>query len=86
MKKPIQKTATTNPPERKSRGRKREDASFPVAPTLVGLPDSYADVLGEIKRRIQAERLRTIMAANSAMVMLYWDIGRLILDRQQIEG
>ena len=26
------------------------------------------------------------MAANSAMVMLYWDIGRLILDRQEKEG
>ncbi len=26
------------------------------------------------------------MAANAAMVLLYWDIGRLILDRQQREG
>ena len=47
---------------------------------------SYAAVLGEIKRRIQTERLRTVMAANSAMVMLYWDIGRLILERQEREG
>ena len=86
MKKPIRKTAATNPPERKSRGRKREDASFPVAPPRMGLPESYAAVLAEIKRRIQAERLRTVMAANSAMVMLYWDIGRLILERQEREG
>jgi len=86
MKKPEQKAATTNAPERKSRGRKREDASFPVAPSRVGLPDSYADVLGEIKRRIQTERLRVVMSANSAMVMLYWDIGRLILERQEREG
>ena len=86
MRKPIQKTAATNAPERRSRGRKREDASFPVAPPRMGLPDSYAAVLDEIKRRIQAERLRTVMAANSAMVMLYWDIGRLILDRQEKEG
>ena len=34
-------------------------------------------------RRIQTERLRMVMAANSAMVILYWDIGRLILDRQE---
>jgi predicted nuclease of restriction endonuclease-like (RecB) superfamily len=86
MKKPEQKAATTNAPERKSRGRKREDASFPVAPSRVGLPDSYANVLGEIKRRIQTERLRVVMSANSAMVMLYWDIGRLILERQEREG
>ncbi len=86
MKKPIQKIAVTNVPERKSRGRKREDASFPVAPIRMGLPDRYAAVLKEIKRRIQAERLRTVMAANSAMIMLYWNIGRLILERQKREG
>lgn len=27
-----------------------------------------------------------VLAANSAMVMLYWDIGRLILDRQSHQG
>ena len=86
MKRPIQKIGVTNVSERKSRGRKREDASFPVAPTRMGLPDSYAAVLNEIKRRIQAERLRTVMAANSAMIILYWDIGRLILKRQEREG
>jgi hypothetical protein len=32
-------------------------------------------LLAKIKQRIRTERLRTIMAANSAMVMLYWDIG-----------
>ena len=66
-----------------SRGRMREDASFPVAPTRMGLPTATPIVLAEIKQRIQTERLRTVMAANSAMVMLYWDIGRLILDRQE---
>ena len=86
MKKRIQEIAVTETPERKARGRKREDASFPAAPTRVGLPENYAAFLGEIKRRIQEERLRTVMAANSAMVMLYWDIGRLILERQEHEG
>jgi predicted nuclease of restriction endonuclease-like (RecB) superfamily len=85
MKKQIHKVVSTDP-ERKSRGRKREDASFPVTPVRMGLPDSYADVLAEIKQRIQAERLRVVMAANSAMVILYWDIGRLILERQEHEG
>ncbi len=72
--------------ERKSRGRKRVDASFPVPPKLEELPDSYATVLGEIKQRIRTERLRIIMSANAAMVLLYWDIGRSILDRQEREG
>lgn len=73
-------------PPRKSRGRRRDDASFPVAPSRMELPDSYAEVLSEIKRRIREGRLRTILAANSAMILLYWDIGRLILERQEIEG
>jgi len=72
--------------ERKSRGRRRDDASFPVPPTHQGLPTGYGDLLAEIKRRIGTERLRTVMAANSAMVMLYWDIGGLILERQEREG
>lgn len=60
--------------ERKSRGRRRDDASFSVPPTHQGLPTGYGDLLSKIKRRIGTERLRTVMAANSAMVMLYWDI------------
>ena len=71
---------------RKSRGRIREDASFPLPPTHMGLPTDYGDLLAKIKQRIGTERLRTVMAANSAMVMLYWDIGRLILERQEREG
>jgi hypothetical protein len=44
-----------------------------------------AAVLGEIKWGIQEERLRVAMAANSAMAMLYWDIGGVILERQERE-
>ncbi|MBI4322553.1 MAG: DUF1016 domain-containing protein [Chloroflexi bacterium] len=72
--------------DRKSQGRRRDDASFPVSPTRRGLPTGYANLLGEIKQRIRTERLRTVMAANTAMVMLYWDIGGLILQRQDREG
>jgi predicted nuclease of restriction endonuclease-like (RecB) superfamily len=86
MKKVKKKTPLATGSERKSRGRKRDDASFPATPPRLKLPSGYADVLGEIKSRIREERLRTVMAANSAMVLLYWDIGRLILERQEIEG
>lgn len=86
MKKPARKKSAASASERKSRGRKRDDASFPVAPDRGGMPESYASVLEEIKQRIRTERLRVVMAANSAMVMLYWDIGHLILERQEAEG
>lgn len=73
-------------PTRGSRGKKREEAFFPVPPPLAELPRDYLETLGDIKQRIQQERLRVVLAANSAMVLLYWDIGRLILDRQERAG
>jgi predicted nuclease of restriction endonuclease-like (RecB) superfamily len=85
MTEPAKKRSATRA-DRKARGRKREDASFPVAPTHGEMPGGYAEALAEIKQRIGQERLRVVMAANSAMVLLYWDIGRLILDRQEREG
>ena len=71
---------------RQTHGHKRESALFPAPGTHASLPVEYSNVLGEIKRRIENEHLRTVMAANSAMVLLYWDIGRLILERQDLEG
>ena len=71
---------------RLARGRQREEARFPVAPAKVALPRDYADALGAIKQRILDERLRVVLAANAAMVLLYWDIGRMILERQERAG
>lgn len=72
--------------DRRARGRVRDEASFPVAPPRSEVPDDYALVLAEIKQRIQQERLRIVLSANAAMVLLYWDIGRMILDRQKQAG
>ena len=69
-----------------ARGKAREGAFFPVSPSRAGLPRDYAETLNEIKQRIQQERLRVVLTANSAMVLLYWDIGRMILDRQKRQG
>jgi hypothetical protein len=45
------------------------------------MPHDYALMLEELKTRIQETRLRVVLSANAAMVLLYWDIGRVILDR-----
>ena len=50
------------------------------------MPKNYEDVLGTIKSRIQQERARVALTANSAMILLYWDIGNLILRRQGDAG
>ena len=84
------KTQRSSAPEnalaRGSRGRMRDGASFPIPPPRAALAGDYAEMLSEIKQRIQQERLRVVLAANSAMILLYWDIGRMILDRQERAG
>jgi predicted nuclease of restriction endonuclease-like (RecB) superfamily len=71
---------------RLARGRARPEARFPAAPAKATLPKDYADALAAIKSRIQQERLRVVLSANAAMVLLYWDIGRMILARQESAG
>ena len=67
-------------------GRTRSGASFPASHPLAEMPADYGILLEDLKKRISEERLRVTMAANSAMILLYWDVGRAILDRQEKEG
>ena len=50
------------------------------------LPSDYAPLLADIKARVQTARIKAGLAANRELLALYWDIGRLILDRQKREG
>lgn len=52
-------------------GRSRPEARFPAAPSRTSLPKGYASALAAIKSRIRAERLRVVLSANAAMVLLY---------------
>jgi predicted nuclease of restriction endonuclease-like (RecB) superfamily len=52
----------------------------------VELPPGYAKVLGDLTKRIKETRLATVIAANTEMVRLYWQVGRVILARQEQEG
>lgn len=69
-----------------SREHVSPEARFTTAPPKVDLPADYATLLHELKQRIAGERLRVVLAANTAMILLYWDIGRAILQRQAKEG
>ncbi len=51
----------------------------------VGRSD-FAALLADVKGRIQAAQTRAVLAVNSELVRLYWDIGRIIDERQQQEG
>lgn len=56
-------------------------------PTSVSkLPSDYTAFLEDLKARVVAAQLHASLAVNSQMVMLYWSIGRDILDRQEHAG
>ena len=46
----------------------------------------FAALLADVKGRIQSAQTRAVLAVNSELVRLYWDIGRMIDERQQREG
>jgi len=46
----------------------------------------YNKLLTTIKARIRQAQIRAALSANSEMLMMYWDIGRMIDERQQKEG
>jgi DUF1016 N-terminal domain len=73
-------------PERKQRGRIDRSAMFPVPPPASETPTDYASWLADLKARIRQERLRVVLASNAVMVLLYWNIGRSILDKQAHQG
>ncbi len=73
-------------PARTSPGGGSEGARFPGAPRRSELPREYAIALRDIKSRIRKERVRVVLAANAALVLFYWDLGRLIIHWQHRHG
>ena len=85
-KKPAPIKAMADQAPRAQRGRTDRSAMFPVAAQASDMPADYAAWLAEIKGRIHGERLRLVLASNSVMVLLYWDIGQRILHKQAEQG
>ena len=46
----------------------------------------FSALLTDVKQRIQSAQTRAVLAVNFELVRLYWDIGRLIDQRQKIAG
>lgn len=47
---------------------------------------NYANWLADLKQRIQSAQLRATLSVNRELVLLYWQIGHDILERQQAQG
>jgi len=49
------------------------------------LPSEYGTVFRAIKDRVRSAQLDALRAVNKELVGLYWDIGRIIVERQKGE-
>lgn len=80
MKKPLE--------ERKlnALAKRKEGIEIPIPDVTLKLPDDYSQFLQDLKARIKNERIKTVLSANASMVMLYWEIGRAILEKQNNAG
>jgi predicted nuclease of restriction endonuclease-like (RecB) superfamily len=50
------------------------------------MPRDYQDLLAEVKERVRDAQYAALKAVNTELVGLYWDIGRMIVERQEKEG
>ena len=48
--------------------------------------NNYPVLLKEIKDRIRQGQIKATMSANAEMLLLYWDIGRIIAEKRSAEG
>lgn len=46
----------------------------------------YADLFGQIKQRIRQGQTRAVLSANAEMITTYWDVGKILHERQLQEG
>jgi len=50
------------------------------------VPSDYLSLFEDIKARIRQAQKRAFVSVNSEMIMMYWDIGRMLAGRQKEEG
>ena len=50
------------------------------------VPADYEQLLRDLKNRIRSAQIKAALAVNRELVLLYWQIGREILQRQGQEG
>ena len=82
----VKKKSIVRDDTRKHHGKIDDGVIFPVALTKHELPNEYTKLLADLKMSIANTRLKVVLASNSSMILLYWDIGKRILDKQFSAG
>ena len=50
------------------------------------LENSYSGIIATIKSEIETARLKAAVTVNQHLLVLYWKIGKIILEQQNAEG
>lgn len=53
---------------------------------MQNLDKSYIEILDALKQKIKAAQIKAALSVNAEMLLLYWEIGKTILERQDQEG
>ena len=69
---------------KKAAGNRR--AGKELVTSKSGLPPGYHKLLEDLKTRVRTAQLKAAVAVSHELIQLYWDIGRLIVERQDEEG
>jgi predicted nuclease of restriction endonuclease-like (RecB) superfamily len=70
-------------------GKVREGGDEPVVVPPQGagiLPAGYGPFLSDLKSRIRSAQIKASLASNRELILIYWDIGKGIAERQEIDG
>ena len=71
---------------RKHMGEEKKGVIIPVAPDISEIGSGYKDFIEEIKENIQKQRYQIVRQANVNMICMYWQIGKMIVQKQEDEG
>ena len=54
--------------------------------SAAALSAGYATLLTDLKARVRAAQLRAAVSVNRELILLYWDIGKIIVESQKTKG
>lgn len=67
-------------------GRDMPEIIIPAAPARAEMDNSYESFVEQLKQTIQTTRVAVTLQANSQLIMMYWQIGNMILEAQKNQG
>jgi hypothetical protein len=72
--------------KQKSKATVLSNASGQDGKPSAALPVGYANLLADLKARVRAAQLRAVVSVNRELILLYWDIGKIIVEAQKTKG